>query len=142
MRLEGCATEINMHIHGRMCRAAISCHCFRQAVGWVVGVSVEREKGSGEETMGCVATQKKKKILSRPCGHRRQMGRKKNEKLCIRREKEKTKRESCLFLRGKLMFSLSFIFLLIHEAAVCVPAFSCVRMCFLNSSPETMKKKK
>lgn len=85
--------------------------------------------------MGCVVMQKKKSF-SRRCG-RRQMGAKKNEKLCIRGA---TKRESCLFLREKLMFSFSFIFLLIHGAAVCVRALVCVRMCFLNSSPETMKK--
>lgn len=59
VRREGCATEINMHIHGRMCRAAISSHCFRQAVKTKEGV--EREKGSGEERMGCVPMQKKKK---------------------------------------------------------------------------------
>lgn len=59
VRLEGCAPEINMHIHGRLCRTAISSHCFRQAVKKKGGGrSVEREKGSGEETMGLVVTQK------------------------------------------------------------------------------------
>lgn len=56
VRLEGCGTDINMHIH---CRAAISRHCFRQAVKKKGGGrSVEGENGSGEQTMGCAATQK------------------------------------------------------------------------------------